>query len=81
MHGLHVLGERKSRLTYISFLENKTAATQQVIRRRLKRYPDTLRQSLTYDNGSENVCYEASNAVLGTKSFFSAPSQAGEGEC
>lgn len=80
-YGLHVLVERKYWLTHISFLENKTATTQYVIRRRPKRYPDTLRQSLTYDNGSGNSCYEAINAVLGTKSFFSAPSQAGEREC
>ncbi|GJL55589.1 MAG: hypothetical protein NPIRA02_27210 [Nitrospirales bacterium] len=44
-----------------------------MIRRRLKKYSDTLRQSLIYDNGSENVCYETINAVLGAKSFFSAP--------
>jgi IS30 family transposase len=35
-HGLNVLVERKSRLTHISFLKNKTApATQQVLCRRL----------------------------------------------
>jgi IS30 family transposase len=70
-HGLNVLVDRKSRLTHISFLENKTAAfTKQVILRRLKAYPASLKQSITYDNGSENTCHEALNEALGTTSFF-----------
>jgi len=73
-HGLNVLVERKSRLTHISFLENKTAvATKQVMRRRLNTYPASLKQSITYDNGSENTCHEELNEALGTTSFFCAP--------
>ncbi len=73
-HGLNVLVERKSRLTHLSFLANKTAAaTQQVICRRLHAHPRSLRQSITYDNGSENTCHEAVNAGLDTHSFFCAP--------
>jgi IS30 family transposase len=73
-HGLNVLVERKSRLTHISFLENKTAAvTKQAMLRRLKAYPTSLKQSITYDNGSENTCHDEINAVLGTQSFFCAP--------
>jgi len=73
-HGLNVLVERKSRLTHISFLENKTAAaTKQVILRRLNRYPATLTQSITYDNGSENTLHEEINEALATQSFFCAP--------
>ena len=73
-HGLNVLVERKSRLTHISFLENKTAAvTKQAMLRRLKAYPTSLTQSITYDNGSENTCHDEINAVLGTQSFFCAP--------
>ena len=73
-HGLNVLVERKSRLTHISVLENKTAAaTKQVLLRRLKRYPAALTQSITYDNGSENALHEEINAALGTQSFFCAP--------
>jgi len=73
-HGLNVLVERKSRLTHISFLENKTAAvTKQAMLRRLKVYPTSLKQSITYDNGSENTCHDEINAVLGTQSFFCAP--------
>jgi IS30 family transposase len=73
-HGLNVLVERKSRLTHISFLENKTAvATKQVMRRRLYAYPASLKQSITYDNGSENTCHEELNEALETTSFFCAP--------
>lgn len=73
-HGLNVLVDRKSRLTHISFLPNKTAAvTKQVMHRRLRAYPASLKQSITYDNGSENTCHEELNEALGTASFFCAP--------
>jgi IS30 family transposase len=73
-HGLNVLVERKSRLTHISLLEDKTAAvTKHVIRRRLQRYPTALTQSITYDNGSENTLHEEINEALDTQSFFCAP--------
>jgi len=70
-HGLNVLVERKSRLTHISFLKNKTAAaTKQVMHRRLHAYPASLTQSITYDNGSENTCHEELNEALGTTSQY-----------
>ncbi len=73
-HGLNVVVERKSRLTHISLLKNKTAAaTKRVMRRRLNTYPASLKQSITYDNGSENTCHEELNEALGTASFFCAP--------
>ena len=73
-HGLNVLVERTSRLTYISFLENKTAAaTKQVMRRKLDAYPASLTQSITYDNGRETTCHEELNEALGTTSFFCVP--------
>ena len=73
-HGLNVLVDRKSRLTHISFLKNKTAAvTKQVRRRRLRGYPTSFKQSITYDNGSENTGHDELNEDLGTASFFCAP--------
>ncbi len=73
-HGLNVLVDRKSRLTHISFLKTKTAAvTKQVMLRRLRAYPRSLTQSMTYDNGSENTLHEELNAALGTESYFCAP--------
>ena len=73
-HGLNVLVDRKSRLPHISFLENKTATvTKQVMRRRRRGYPTSLKQSITYDQGSENTCQDELNEDLGTASFFCAP--------
>ncbi len=73
-HGLNVLVERKSRVTHISFLAQKrAAATRKAILRRLTRYPSVLRQSITYENGSENTCHEEINEALRSQSFFGAP--------
>lgn len=73
-HGLSVLVERKSRLTQISLLADKTAAvTKHAIQRRLKRYPAALIQSMTYDNGREKTLHEKINETLDTQSFFCAP--------
>ena len=71
---LNVIVDRNSRLTHITLLPNKTAAaTRQAIIKRLKPYPNQLRSTLTYDNGSENTQHEIINESLGTKSFFCEP--------
>ncbi len=55
---LNVLVDRSSRLTHITLLANKTAVeTKNAIIRRLKRYPNCLKSTLTYDNGSENAAH------------------------
>ena len=73
-HGLNVLVERKCRLTHISLLSDKCAATtQQVVIKRLKPYSTELEQTITYDNGSENTYHEDINEALGSESFFCAP--------
>ena len=36
-------------------------------------YPKTVRRTITYDNGPENVEHAAINKVLGTRSFFCEP--------
>lgn len=43
------------------------------LNRRLARLPDRLRQSITYDNGSENVEHLRVNTVPGTRSYFCEP--------
>lgn len=69
-----VLVERKSRYVKLTQVKQKTAArTRAAINRRLARYPQAVRRSITYDNGSENVEHERVNAVLGTTSYFCAP--------
>jgi len=71
---LNVLVDRRSRLTHITLLPNKTAAeTKNAIIKRLKGYPGGLRRTLTYDNGSENTQHTLINKSLGTTSFFCVP--------
>ena len=76
---LAVAGERCSRLIKIGKLKRKSAPElRKALNRRLSRYPQHLRQSITYDNGSENVEHELVNQVLGTTSYFCAPYHAWE---
>jgi len=66
--------ERSSRLLHI----NKLAAKEShrlvnALTRRLGSYPQVLRRTITYDNGSENVEHERINETLGTRSYFCNP--------
>jgi transposase, IS30 family len=71
---LHVVVERKTRLTKITRLNGCTArATRSALNRRLSRYPQAARRTITYDNGKENVQHIQVNKVLGTRSFFCEP--------
>ena len=66
-----VLVERKSRYTKLTLVKRKTASqTRTAINRRLSHYPQSVRCSITYDNGSENTEHERVNVTLGTLSFF-----------
>lgn len=71
---LAVACERMSRLVKIGKLRRKSAPEFRAsLNRRLSRYPQPMRRTITYDNGSENVEHEKVNAVLGTTSFFCNP--------
>jgi len=73
-HGLNVIVERKNRVTHISLLKAKTAKeTKEALVRRLEHYPEQFKQSITYDNGSENTQHQSVNAILGTDSYFCEP--------
>ena len=73
-HGLNVVVERKNRVTHISLLKAKTAKeTKEALIRRLEHYPEQFKQSITYDNGSENTQHQSVNAILGTDSYFCEP--------
>ena len=66
--------ERASRLLHI----NKIAAKKShrvvaAITEHLGCYPESLRRSITYDNGSENVDHQEINKTLGTRSYFCNP--------
>jgi len=69
-----VLVERQTRYVIIKKLEAKTAyCMHNATVKSLKNYPAKVRQSITYDNGTENSFHELTNKALGTKSYFCNP--------
>ena len=69
-----VLVERKTRYVIIKKLQAKTAYfMHNTAVKSLKDYPVKIRQSITYDNGTENTLHELTNKALGTKSYFCNP--------
>jgi IS30 family transposase len=66
--------ERKSRYAKLAKLKRKSANRMRAaINRRLGRLPKHMRQTITYDNGSENTEHLLVNKRLGTKSYFCEP--------
>ena len=66
--------ERSSRLLRISKLSAKESSKLvNALKNQLNRYPQALRRTITYDNGSENVEHQRTNKLLGTKSYFCTP--------
>jgi IS30 family transposase len=66
--------ERSSRLLHINKLMAKESSKLvNTLTRRLSNYPQALRRTITYDNGSENVEHERINETLGTRSYFCNP--------
>jgi len=71
---LGIILERTSRRIHLAKLPAKTSAYfRAALNRRLNKYPQYLRRTITYDNGCENVEHEYTNKVLGTKSYFCEP--------
>jgi IS30 family transposase len=71
---IQVAVERTSRLTRISKVPQKTARESRLALQRMFRpLPARLRQSVTYDNGSENAEHQVLNANLGMRSWFCEP--------
>lgn len=69
-----VVLERKSRYAKLAKLKHKSADWMRTaINRRLGRLPEHMRQTITYDNGSENTEHLLVNECLGTKSYFCEP--------
>jgi len=66
--------ERSSRLLHINKIKaKKSHRVLAAITERLGSYPEFLRRSITYDNGSENVDHREINKALGTRSYFCNP--------
>ncbi len=71
---LSVMTERKHKVTFIAKLASKTAfEMKHALIKRLSILPPQLRQTITYDNGLENVLHEEVNKILNTQSFFCNP--------
>jgi IS30 family transposase len=69
-----ILVERRTRYVIIKKLNAKTAyCMHNATVKSLRNYSPKNRQSLTYDNGTENALHELTNNVLGTKSYFCNP--------
>jgi IS30 family transposase len=69
-----ILVERKARYTIIKKLAAKTAfSMHKAIVESLKGFHHSKRQSITYDNGTENSLHEITNNALGTRSYFCNP--------
>jgi len=68
---LCVLKERLSQYMIIIRISAKTSAENvRAILQGLENFPEEMRFTITYDNGSENVEHEKINSALGTKSYF-----------
>ncbi len=71
---LQVLVERQSRYTRLSLVSQKTAsACRATLTHLFESIPQTLRRSITYDNGSENFEHLTLNDDFGLNSYFCEP--------
>jgi IS30 family transposase len=71
MAAIMVLAERKIRYEIIKKLPPKTTCfMHHATVKSLKGYPVNIRQSITYDNVTENTFHELTSKVLGTESYF-----------
>jgi IS30 family transposase len=69
--GINTLLERKTGLVCITKLQAKTAeATILAIESRMKNLPKVLRQTMTFDNGSENQKWDALQIRTGLTPYF-----------
>lgn len=68
---LSVQNERKIRLCRLTKVKNKTAdESERAIRNHLSQLPETIRKSMTRDNGTENVLHEETKRILNLPSYF-----------
>lgn len=72
--GLNTLVERVSGLVKISKINNGTGIeTATVVTNRLENIPESMRKSLTVDNGSENAGHQEISNNLNLKVYFAHP--------
>jgi IS30 family transposase len=71
---LLVLHERQTRYTLIDYLPDRTAArTVDHITERLAHLPEPLRQTISFDNGTEFAAHYQLHQSLGVQTFFCDP--------
>ena len=71
---LQVLIERKTRFVNLKKVRNKTAQDSfDALSLMFSEVEQPLRQSITYDNGSENALHDYLNTRFNMKSYFCAP--------
>lgn len=69
--GINTLVERKSGLVLITPLSDKTSqATFAVITRRFRALRDTVKHTITFDNGPENSQWQEVERITGVTTFF-----------
>ena len=69
-----IILERATRYVRLAKVKaNQAREVSSAINRRLGRLPGSVRRTITYDNGSENIEHERVNKVLGTSSYFCNP--------
>jgi len=69
--GINSLVERKTGIVFITKLKDKTSlATTEVIDSRMSALPKEAKQTITFDNGSENQNWKELEEKLRTKTFF-----------
>jgi IS30 family transposase len=69
--GINTLVERKTGLVFISKLADKTSkATISAIINRLNALPEKAKQTITFDNGTENSNWQELERKTGMKTFF-----------
>lgn len=68
---LNVVGERRSRFALLQKMPNLTASeTRQALVKKLRPFPKSIRRTITFDNGSENVEHEKMAKALHLDVFF-----------
>lgn len=72
--GVNTLLERKTGLFLITKVKNKTSgATTIAIEKRMQILPDSVKKTLTLDNGFENSDWQGIEEKTGLKTFFAHP--------
>ena len=71
---LSVQKERKSQTVLLKKLKNKSSEeTRKDINHKLKKFPKSLRRTMTFDNGRENVKHKSLTRTLGIETYFCDP--------